>query len=72
MPKASPSSISYQGLKTELDGIMTELQREDLDVDAALQHYQRGLELVKQLEKYLKTAEHKVTELKAKFTTDKT
>jgi exodeoxyribonuclease VII small subunit len=49
--------------------VLGELQRDDLGVDAALKHYQRGLELVQQLEAYLKTAENKVTELKAKFDT---
>ena len=63
-----PKQPTYQSLKNELDTIMAELQRDDLDVDLALQHYKRGLELVKQLEQYLKTAENqiKVTELKVK------
>jgi exodeoxyribonuclease VII small subunit len=47
---------------------MAELQCEDLDVDEALIQYQRGLELVQQLEHYLSVAENTVTELKAKFT----
>jgi exodeoxyribonuclease VII small subunit len=64
---ASPKAVSYQELKAELDGIMLELQRDDLDVDTALKNYQRGLELVGQMEKYLKTAENKVKELKAKL-----
>ncbi|HTB48916.1 MAG TPA: exodeoxyribonuclease VII small subunit [Verrucomicrobiae bacterium] len=67
MTKAKPASPTYEALKTELDTVMAELQREDLDVDTALQQYQRGLELVQQLEAYLKTAENKVRELKAKF-----
>lgn len=67
--KAGPKqpAASYQALQAELDTIMAEMQREDLDVDAALQHYQRGLELVSQLQQYLATAENKVIELKAKF-----
>jgi len=59
----------YQSLSAELDAVMLELQREDLDVDTALKHYQRGLELVQQLEKYLATAENKVRQLKAQFKT---
>ncbi len=59
--------IEYVSLKAELDGVMAELQREDLDVDIALTQYERGLELVSQLEKYLTTAENRVTELKARF-----
>jgi exodeoxyribonuclease VII small subunit len=68
MVKAKPQA-DYAALKSELDQVLGELQRDDLGVDAALKHYQRGLELVQQLEAYLKTAENKVTELKAKFDT---
>lgn len=64
MPKAA---ADYEELQTELDGVMLALQQEDLDVDKALEYYKRGLELVKALEQYLKTAENSVKELKAKF-----
>jgi exodeoxyribonuclease VII small subunit len=66
MTKSKPP-VNYETLKNELDDIMLELQREDLDVDKALEYYQRGLELVQALESYLKTAENTVKELKAKF-----
>ena len=62
----SKSNASYEQLKTELDTIMLELQRDDLDIDKALKHYERGLELVKQLEDYLQTAENTIHELKPK------
>ncbi len=67
MTKAKSLSQNYKTLQTELDTVMIELQREDLDVDTALKHYQRGLELINQIEQYLKSAENKVVELKAKF-----
>lgn len=67
MAASKQTTIDYAGLKAELDSVMLELQREDLAVDAALAHYERGLELVQQLELYLKTATNRVTELKAKF-----
>jgi len=63
MSKTKPT---YQELKAELDAIMVELQRDDLDVDEALESYKRGLELVKQLQNYLKTAENNLTELRPK------
>ena len=68
MPRSSKVApeASYESLKTELEQLMAELQRDDLDVDAALKHYQRGLELIEQLQQYLKTAENKLTELSAK------
>ena len=66
MAKAK-TTIDYEALRAELDTLLDELQREDLTVDKALMDYQRGLELVRQLEAYLRTAENTVTELKAKF-----
>jgi exodeoxyribonuclease VII small subunit len=59
--------IDYQTLSAELDAIMAELQKDNVDVDDALKHYERGLELVKQLETYLQSAENKITELKATY-----
>lgn len=64
--KPQPAKPGYEALQTELDQLMAELQREDLDVDTALQHYQRGLELIEQLQDYLKTAENRLTELTSK------
>ena len=54
---------TYQSLKTELDDLVTQLQRDETDVDAALEGYARGLKLVKQLEDYLKSAENKIIQL---------
>ncbi len=67
----SATKPSYQQLNSELESIMAELQTADLDIDLAIKHYERGLVVVHELETYLKTAENKITELKAKFATDK-
>lgn len=67
MTKAKSTTANYQTLKDELDMIMSELVHDDLDIDTAMIHYQRGLELVRQLEDYLINAENQITELKAKF-----
>lgn len=64
---ATKSYVSYEALNLELENIMAELQDESLDIDLALKHYQRGLELVKALEDYLKNSENKINELKAAF-----
>ncbi|MEK7059370.1 MAG: exodeoxyribonuclease VII small subunit [Patescibacteria group bacterium] len=71
MTNSKQSKPSYQVLKAELDDIMAELGREDLDIDQALKHYQRGIELINQLELHLKTAENKIQELQAKLKTSK-
>lgn len=59
--------INYQELSAELDTILTQLQSDDFDIDKAITLYERGIEITKQLESYLKNAENKVTKLKASF-----
>lgn len=68
---ASSKEVNYKELKDELDDIMLKIQDEELDIDVALQLYKRGLELIKQLEDYIKSAENKVSELHAKFDINK-
>jgi len=69
MSQTKSAPVNYQALNQELEAIMLELQREDLDIDKAVAHYQRGLEVVQALESYLKTAENNVKKLQAKFKT---
>lgn len=69
MSKTKPTYIE---LNEELEAILVELQREDLDIDEALKNYERGLELVRQLERYLEGAENKVREIKAAFSASNT
>ncbi len=57
--------INYRQLNQELDQVLSELESADLDIETALQKYQRGMEIIQQLETYLKIAENKVTKLKA-------
>ncbi len=54
----------YRTTSDQLDKILSELESGDLDVDAAIAHYQKGMELIKQLEKQLKLAENKITKVK--------
>ena len=66
-PKGPEQQKNYEQLRQELDGILSELQSPDLDIDKALKHYGRGLELVEELEEYLSTAENTVRELKSRL-----
>jgi exodeoxyribonuclease VII small subunit len=59
--------IDYAALQAELDELLAGMQREDVNVDQALEHYARGLEIIQLLEAYLQTAENTVRELKASF-----
>lgn len=65
MPKDNANDKTYQELTTELDETMLKLQASELDVDQAVELYETGLALVKQLEEKLASAENKITKLKA-------
>jgi exodeoxyribonuclease VII small subunit len=56
---------SYKQLSDELAKVMGELEGGDLDIDQAVVSYERGLQIVHELEAHLKEAENKVIELKA-------
>jgi exodeoxyribonuclease VII small subunit len=59
--------FNYQKLNNELDEILLSLQADDLDIDEAIKKYERGMEIIKQLQAYLKEAGNKVTKIKKKF-----
>ncbi len=52
--------LNYRELNSELEVILASLEANDLEIDEAIKQYQRGTEIVEQLQKYLKTAENKV------------
>jgi exodeoxyribonuclease VII small subunit len=59
--------IDYAALQSELDELLSGMQGEEANIDQAIKDYARGLEIIQQLEAYLKTAENTVRELKASF-----
>jgi exodeoxyribonuclease VII small subunit len=58
---------TYQELEAELRDILAWFEGDSFDVDEAVKKYKRGLELIKELEDYLGTAENTVRDLKARF-----
>ena len=57
--------LDYKTLSAELDSVLAKLQSAELDVDESVKLYARGMEVAKELEKYLQTAENKVIKVKA-------
>lgn len=57
--------VDYGKLMAELQQLLVDMQDDGIDVDAALAKYERGQELIKQLETYLETAENTITVRKA-------
>ncbi len=60
--------LNYRKLNNELDDIVDKLQNADLDIDESLKLYERGMEIVRQLQAYLKDNQNRVTKIKKKFT----
>lgn len=59
-----PKEFNYNTKKNELEKILNDLQSTDLDVDAAVKKYKIGLELIKEIEKYLAETKNQIIELK--------
>lgn len=55
----------------EIEQINEWFQREDLDLEEALQKYERGMELIKRCKERLKEAENKFEEIKRKYSMEK-
>lgn len=58
------AQFDYQALNAELESILAELEAGNLNIDQALKQYERGMFVVKELQKYLKLAENKVKKIK--------
>ncbi len=65
MSQKAPTN--YRKLNDELDIIINKLQTADLDIDESIKLYEKGMKIVEELEKYLKTAQNKVTKIKKNF-----
>lgn len=59
MPKAK----DYQALSLELDEVLAKLQQPDVAIDEAVKMYERGLQLIEELEKHIAEAENKIEKL---------
>lgn len=57
----------YKELNAELDNILASLQSDELDVDEAVALYEKGMNIIADLETHLKEAENKVAKIKADF-----
>jgi exodeoxyribonuclease VII small subunit len=65
--KPDKPELNYQAAREELDSILLHLQQEDLDIEVATKQFERGQELIADLEDYLNQAENRIIELKVQF-----
>jgi exodeoxyribonuclease VII small subunit len=62
--QAKPPAESYQVLKARLDGILSQLQADNVDLDAALDLYKQAQVVIAELEKYLEKVSHSFEKIK--------
>ena len=56
---------SYESMSKELEEIIVSLQSSDVNLEGAMKKYERGMELVNNLENYLKEAQNKIKKVKS-------
>lgn len=61
---------TYQELQAELSSILGQLQDSNVDVDEATVLYERGMEIVHQLQVRLDEAENTIKKIDARFAKD--
>lgn len=71
MNKTSTKS-SYNELKDELDLVISKLQDEGIDIDEALELYQRGNRLIEELDARLARAKNSIKKISSQSTKKKT
>jgi len=62
-----PEQFNFTKAYQEIEDINEWFQREDIDLDEALQKYEKGMELIKKCNQRLKEAENKFEEIKKKY-----
>jgi len=63
MGRKRASANEYRALSAELDELLLKLQSGELEIDEAIKCYERGSQIIEQLQAYLKTAENKITKV---------
>jgi exodeoxyribonuclease VII small subunit len=69
MAKAKPTK-TYQQLSDEFAGLVAWFESDQVNLDEAVAKYEQAMELLAQMENYLKSAQNKVKKISAKFDSD--
>lgn len=66
MPKPKATK-TYQQLSDEFTELVAWFESESVNLDEAIVKYEQSMELLKQMEDYLKSAQNKIKKIAAKF-----
>lgn len=67
MAKKIGSNKSYRKLTNELARLMEWFESGDVDLEEAIENYQKAMKLIGELEEYLKSAENEIKKITANF-----
>ncbi len=67
MAQSKKSDQTTADLMLELESIVAWFEQDDLDVDAALKKFERGVEVARDLKTRLKEVENKVVKIQSSF-----
>lgn len=70
MAEKKVSAKTYQELSDELGKLIDWFEGQSVDLDEAVDKYEQAMELLKQMEDRIKTAENKVKKIAVKFDAD--
>jgi len=63
-PKTMPrEKVSFETALHELERVIEQLESEELTLDSALEHFEKGISLMRSCDSHLKNAEGKLKEL---------
>lgn len=65
--KTQKEKLNLQGALTELEKVVNELSKKDVDVDAGMAKFKRGVELIKFCRSELEEVENEFNDLKAEL-----
>lgn len=71
MSKTTNNQKNFGKSIAELEEIVAWFESGDVDLDKALERFERGMELVENLKKHLREVENKVEVIKNKFNTER-
>ncbi len=59
--------MTYQEMAQELAGYIEWFEGDEVNLDDAIKKYEQAMELLEQMEAYLKTAQNKITKIQTKY-----
>jgi len=67
MSKTSKTNPDFGELINELERIVEWFERDEIDIDASIEKFERGMQIAEELKKRLKAVENKVQKIQISF-----